>query len=85
MGIQPIVRCATRVALSRTTTSTIMAGLPKLLRFGFEITALVVYRIPQWLVSGTRILLYEDRKGNWTLRRHFRVQMLRYMVGIGSK
>jgi len=62
-----------------------MVGPRKLLRFCFEITVLVVYHVPQWLLSGMRIWLHENRKGNWTLQRHFRVQLLRYMVGIGSK
>jgi len=63
-----------------------MTGGPrKLLYLGFEITALVVYHIPQWLVSGMRILLYEDRKGNWTLGRHFRAQMMRHTIIVGGK
>lgn len=60
----------------------IMANLLKLLRLTFEIAVLVAYRIPRWLVSGTQIWLYEDRKGNWTLVRHLRVQMKRYIPGL---
>ena len=57
----------------------------QLLYLGFEIAALVAYHIPRWLVSGTQILLYEDRKGNWTLGRHLRVQMKRHMPGVWNK
>lgn len=60
-------------------------GPRELLLLGFEITALAVYHIPRWLVSGTHILLYEDRKGNWTLGRHLRVQMKRHMPGVWHK
>jgi len=45
----------------------------------FEIAALLTYHIPQWLVSAAQIWLYEDRKGNWTISRHIRVQMKRHM------
>ena len=63
-----------------------MAADPrKLLRLGFEITALVVYHTPRWLVSGMRISLYEDRKGNWTLGRHMHVQMKRHMPGVWGR
>ena len=62
-----------------------MANPLSLLRLGFATTALVVYHIPRWLVSGIRILLYEDRKGNWTLVRHFRAQMMGHMLAVGGK
>jgi len=62
-----------------------MANPLMLLRLCFEAAALVVYHIPQWLVSGMRILLYEDRKGNWTLVRHFRVKMMRHAMVVGGK
>ncbi|KAF9779601.1 Alpha/Beta hydrolase protein [Thelephora terrestris] len=55
----------------------------KLLRLVFNITAMIAY-IPRWFVSGMRILLYEDRKGNWTLGRHMCGQVMRYS-GIRQK
>lgn len=54
----------------------------KFVHLVFELTALVVYHIPRWLVSGTQIWLYEDRKGNWTFGRHLRVQMKRHVPGL---
>ena len=57
----------------------------KLLYLCFEITALVAYHIPLWLVSATQIWLYEKRKGNWTFGRHMRVQMKRHMPGVWEK
>ena len=53
----------------------------KLFRLAFEITTLVVYHIPLWLLSGIQILLYEDRKGEWTFGRHLRVQVKRHSRG----
>jgi hypothetical protein len=52
----------------------------KLFHLVFEVTALVVYYLPQWFVSGSQIWLWEERKGNWTLRRHLCVQMMRHNV-----
>lgn len=57
----------------------------KLFYLCFEITALVVYHIPLWLVSATNIWLYEDRKGNWTFGRHMQVQMKRHMPTVLQK
>ena len=57
----------------------------KLLHLGLEAVALVVYHIPRWLVCGTQIWLYEDRKGNWTLGRHMRAQMMGHMMGVAQK
>lgn len=59
-----------------------MANPLKLFHLTFEITALVVYHIPRWLVSGTQIWLYEDRKGNWTFGRHLRVRMKNHVPGL---
>ena len=79
----PPSRCQLRNLLAY--TASMSANLRKLLRLGFEIAALVAFHIPRWLVSGTRILLYEDRKGNWTLGRHLRVQMKQHMPGVWNK
>lgn len=49
----------------------------KLLRLAFDITAIVVY-IPRWFVSGMGVMLYEDRRGNWTFSRHLCAQLMRY-------
>ena len=57
----------------------------KLVYLGFETAALVVYHIPRWFVSGMRILLSEDRKGNWTLSQHFRAQMMRHAIMVGAE
>ena len=63
----------------------ITANPLKLLRLAFEIVILVTYDVPRWLVSGTEIWLYEDRKGNWTLFRHLHVQMKRYIPGLRQR
>ena len=68
-----------------TRIASMMASLRKLLRLSFEITNLVLSHIPRWLISGIWIVLYEDRKGNWTLGRHLRVQMKRHMPGVWNK
>jgi hypothetical protein len=63
----------------------ITANPLKLLRLAFEVVALVAYHLPRWLVSGMRIWLYEDRKGNWTFGRHLRVQMKRHMPSLRGR
>lgn len=60
----------------------ITENLLKPFHLTFEITVLVVYHIPRWLVSGAQIWLYEERKGNWTFGRHLRVQMKRHIPGL---
>src|ERR1700742_3163946 len=67
------------------TRGSMTASLCKLLRLGFTIANLAVSHIPRWLASGVWIMLYEDRKGNWTLGRHLRVQMKRHMPGVWNK
>ncbi|KAF9648439.1 alpha/beta-hydrolase [Thelephora ganbajun] len=62
-----------------------MADPRKLFHLGFEVMALVAYHIPRWLVSATKIWLYEDKKGNWTLVRHMRVQMKRHMPSVWQR
>lgn len=51
----------------------------------FEITALVVYHVPRWFVTGMQIWIFEDRKGNWTFSRHLRVQVMRHLFGFSRR
>ena len=67
---------------SRITTFTMMVNPLKLFRLTFEMIAMAMYHAPRWFVSGIRIWLCEDRKGNWTLGRHLRIQMKRHIPGI---
>ena len=57
----------------------------KLFRVTLEIVTLLAYHIPLWFVSGMQILMYEDKRGNWTFIRHLRVQVMRHSVVVSRR